>query len=267
MKAFHAILAMSVAFAGATVVSAITSRDTGAGREQPRVPVLAELFTSEGCSSCPPADDLLRQLLRAQPVAGVEVIAISEHVDYWNRLGWRDPFSSSQFSDRQSEYARAFGDGQIYTPQLVTDGSAGVVGNDAAAVGQALTRAAKAPRARLSISSQRVEPGKVEVAVTVADLPPTVAHGATFEVVVALVEDGLETAVTRGENARKHLHHDAVARVLGPIGSLLPGRTGGEFRKTILLTGFADLSNTRIVAFLQDRQSRRVAGVATARVP
>ena len=267
MKAFHAILAMLVAFAGATVVSAIASRDTGAGREQPRVPVLAELFTSEGCSSCPPADDLLRQLLRAQPVAGVEVIAISEHVDYWNRLGWRDPFSSSQFSDRQSEYARAFGDGQIYTPQLVIDGSAGVVGNDAAAVGQALTRAAKAPRARLSVSSHRVEPGKVEVAVAVSDVPTAVAPGATFEVVVALVEDGLETAVTRGENARKHLHHDAVARVLGPIGSLLPGRSGGEFRRTLALTGFADLGNARIVAFLQDRQSRRVAGVATARLP
>lgn len=267
MKAFHAILAMSVAFAGATVVSAITSRDTGAGREQPRVPVLAELFTSEGCSSCPPADDLLRQLLREQPVAGVDVIAISEHVDYWNRLGWRDPFSSPQFSERQSEYSRAFGDGQIYTPQLVIDGSAGVVGNDDVAVRRALAHAAKLPRARLAVSSHRVEPGKVEVAVTVSDLPPTVAPGATFEVVVALVEDGLETAVTRGENARKHLHHDAVARVLFPIGSLLPGRSGGEFRRTLALTGFADLGSARIVAFLQDRQSRRVVGVATASLP
>lgn len=267
MKAFNAILAMSVAFAGATAVSAITSREAGARREAPRVAVLAELFTSEGCSSCPPADDLLRQLLREQPVAGVEVIAISEHVDYWNRLGWRDPFASSQFSDRQSEYARAFGDGQIFTPQLVIDGSAGVVGNDAAAVRRALAQAAKAPRARLLVSSQRVEPGKLEVSVIVADLPPTVAHGATLEVVVALVEDGLETAVTRGENARKHLHHDAVARVLGPIGSLLPGRSGGEFRRTLALTGFADLGSARIVAFLQDRQSRRVVGVATASVP
>ena len=267
MKALHAVLAMAVAFAGATVVSAITSRDTNAGSEQPKVPVLAELFTSEGCSSCPPADDLLRHLLREQPVAGVEVIAISEHVDYWNRLGWRDPFSSSQFSDRQSEYARAFGDGQIYTPQLVVDGSAGVVGNDDGAVRRALAHAAKVPRARLSVSSQRVEPGKVEVAVVVSDLPTGVAAGAVLEVVVAIVEDGLETAVTRGENARKHLHHDAVARVLGPIGSLLPGRSGGEFKRTLALTGFADLGNARIVAFLQDRQSRRVAGIATASLP
>jgi len=267
MKASHAIVAAVLALACATAVSAWTTPNTLTANQTPRVAVLAELFTSEGCSSCPPADNLLRQLLREQPVAGVEVIAISEHVDYWNRLGWRDPFSSSQFSDRQGEYARAFGDGQIYTPQLVIDGSAGVVGNDAAAVRRALAQAATAPRARLAISSRGVEPGKVEVAVAVSDLPPAVAAGATFEVVVALVEDGLETAVTRGENARKHLHHDAVARVLGPIGSLLPGRSGGEFRRTLALTGFADLGRARIVAFLQDRQSRRVVGVAAASLP
>jgi len=159
MRTSHAMMAAVVAMACATAVSARTTPSTVTANDTPRVAVLAELFTSEGCSSCPPADDLLRQLLREQPVAGVEVIAISEHVDYWNRLGWRDPFSSSQFSDRQSEYARSFGDGQIYTPQLVIDGSAAVVGNDAAAVRQALVQAVKAPRARLSISGPPVAPG------------------------------------------------------------------------------------------------------------
>ncbi len=267
MRIFHEMLAMVVAFAGATVVSAMTSRDAGAERQASKVPVLAELFTSEGCSSCPPADDLLRQLLRDQPVPGVEVVAIGEHVDYWNRLGWHDPFSSPQFSDRQGQYARAFGNGQIYTPQLVVDGSIEVIGNDGAAVRKALAKAANSPRARITVSPWGVEAGKISVNVVVIDLPAALATGATFDVMVAIVEDGLETAVTRGENARKQLHHDAVARVLTSIGSLLPGRGGGEFSRTLAVTSVADMSHARVIAFLQDRQSRRVAGVATARVP
>ena len=99
------------------------------------------------------------------------------------------------------------------------------------------------------------------------DLPAARATGATFDVMVAVVEDGLETAVTRGENARKQLHHDAVGRVLTSIGSLLPGRSGGEFSKTLAVNSVADTGSARVVAFLQDRQSRRIAGVATARVP
>src|SRR3954447_2844775 len=79
--------------------------------------VIAELFTSEGCSSCPPADTLVRQLADAQPFDGAYLIAIEEHVDYWDRLGWRDPFSSAQFTSRQTEYNdRVFRTGSIYTP-------------------------------------------------------------------------------------------------------------------------------------------------------
>ena len=101
----------------------------------PRSMVVVELFTSEGCSSCPPADDVLSQLAHRQPVPGVEVLALGEHVDYWDRLGWRDPFSSPAFSSRQSTYdARVFHASQVYTPQLVIDGRLERVGSNARAV-------------------------------------------------------------------------------------------------------------------------------------
>src|ERR1700722_8770536 len=94
------------------------------------VPVIVELFTSEGCSSCPAADRLLSRLEQTQPVAGAQVVAIEEHVDYWNQLGWTDPFSSPQFRARQNDYAVAFKAKDIFTPQMVVNGQSVFVGSD-----------------------------------------------------------------------------------------------------------------------------------------
>src|SRR5438128_11127648 len=94
------------------------------------VPVLVELFTSEGCSSCPPADAVLARLVREQPVQGVEILALSEHVDYWDSLGWQEPYSNRIFTDRQQTYSSQLRRGNIYTPQAVVDGPAAVLGSD-----------------------------------------------------------------------------------------------------------------------------------------
>src|SRR5580704_490614 len=117
-------------------------------------PVVVELFTSEGCSSCPPADLLLRRLEKEQPVPGVEVIPLSEHVDYWNQLGWKDPFSSGRFTDRQRQYADVFHKDGPYTPQMVVDGAPEFVGSDGPRALKTIAEAARRPKASVTLSCQ-----------------------------------------------------------------------------------------------------------------
>src|ERR1700693_3664629 len=140
-----------------------------------QTPVLVELFTSEGCSDCPPADALLERLDRSQPVSGTELIVLSEHVDYWNDIGWKDPYSSHEYSERQSAYAARFGRRSVYTPQMVIDGHFELVGSDERRAIQAVENDTKFVKVPLSLSAIRFDGNdKLSMHVEAGPLGPSV---------------------------------------------------------------------------------------------
>ena len=231
-----------------------------------RVPVVVELFTSEGCSSCPPADDVLTRLVTTQPVPSAEIIALGEHVDYWDRLGWRDPFSSAAFSARQSEYAsKVFHTGNIYTPQIVVDGREEFVGSDYRAATGAIARAARLPGTRFRIilnADHKSSDTSTNVVIRVeAPVGTSLAGGA--DVLLAVTEDGLVTQVRRGENGGRQLRHSAVVRSLTSAGTISANVFPWSARTTLQLSSVWTLGGSRIVAFVQDRATKRVLGATS----
>ena len=215
--------------------------------DRPSGPVLVELFTSEGCSSCPPADRLLETLDR-----NPNLIVLSEHVDYWNQLGWRDPYSSAAASQRQSEYARKFHLESVYTPQIVINGRAEAVGNDTAAVTRAIAKGGQ--DAPVELSAVTRDGNNLHLRVHVGAVP------ANATVYVALADDKARSEVSRGENGGKTLNHVAVVRKLASIGT---AEMQHEFDKEITLPlGWEPKSGVRVIAFLEDRSSGAILGAA-----
>lgn len=210
-------------------------------------PVVVELFTSEGCSSCPPADALLVQL--SQQKSGVPLILLGEHVDYWNYIGWTDRFSSKQFSERQSEYASAL-QAQVYTPQMVIDGREQFVGNDAGEVQKRIAQAASTQKPA-KVSLQWEGSGKLRVSV----LAPQQGKA---QVLLAITEDGLSTEVGKGENGGKTLHHAAVVRSLKPIGKLADGKYEGTV--DVVRQGDWNQQKLKVAVLVQDSGSRKIVG-------
>jgi hypothetical protein len=191
------------------------------GRDVTRVPVLLELFTSEGCSSCPPADRLLESLDTKQPVSGAELIVLSEHVDYWNHLGWKDPFSSPQYSARQEEYVRKLGSGDVYTPQLVVDGRFQVVGSDSSEAASSVRKAIREPKIPMAISNITRAGDRVSARIDITASPQS-AKAPKGILFVAIADNRDESQVARGENAGRSLAHVAVTRVLKQVGMVDP---------------------------------------------
>ena len=232
------------------------------GPTPPRVPVLVELFTSEGCSSCPPADQLLASLQREQPVAAAEIIVLGLHVDYWDRLGWKDPFSSASFTDRQQQYSRAFRSDDVYTPQMVVDGQSAFTGSDRNAAVGAVTAAAARPHLPVLVTA-RAAADSVRL---VIDLPAAPAGSEPVEVIAALTESGLTSSVSRGENRGRTLQHVAVARKMQAFGSLGADAFVAEGQWRLDRAWGTGTGGLSAVVWLQGTKTRHVYGAATAKV-
>src|SRR5262245_4010684 len=252
-----------VLVSGVSMVATHTDRSAEPPKATNRV-VIAELFTSEGCSSCPPADDELGRLLVRQ-ASGVEVLALGEHVDYWDSLGWRDRFSSARFSERQSEYdARVFKTGSIYTPQLVIDGHLQMVGSDHSAIQRAIEQAAQARKSNVAVQA-RADAHDVRVEIAV-DVPDGVAIRDATELVVAITENRLATEVRRGENGGRILKHEAVVRSLQTVGVMPVQQRTWRTGVSIPAGPEWHRENVRAVAFLQERASRRIVGAGSSTI-
>lgn len=221
--------------------------------------VLVELFTSEGCSSCPPADKLLAELDENQLVSGAQVIALSEHVDYWNRLGWKDPFSSAQFTERQTDYSRTLHVEDIYTPQMIVDGQNQFVGNQRATALEAIAMAAQSPKARIEAAIKSSTPNSITLSIHAGDVPE-VSRGDRADVILAVTESGLMSNVARGENAGRRLTHSAVTRSLVTLGTI----EGKDFNaeQVVQLNSVWKRARLRAVVLVQERGSRRILGAA-----
>ncbi len=227
-------------------------------------PVLIELFTSEGCSSCPPADRLL-QKLDTQPVPGAQLIVLSEHVDYWNHIGWKDPYSDHSYSERQSAYAERFGLGSVYTPQMVVDGSSEFNGSDSSLADKAFAKALSAPTIPVRLSSISTDASNILHAhIEVGTLPSTFASPQA-EVYIAVALNRAESQVSAGENAGHRLTHVAVVRRFTKIGVLQQGQILTQDVRLKLDPG-SDPRNLRLIAFVQEPRQGRVLGAASALV-
>jgi len=259
-----AVLVLSIlALAALPYIRAASKPAIPASEETRRTPVLVELFTSEGCSSCPPADALLERLDRYQPINGAELIVLSEHVDYWNDIGWKDPFSSHEYSERQSAYASQFGLGSIYTPQMVVDGHIEFVGSDERRATQAIESATKVRKIPVSIASSLSDEKTITLHIEAGALPSS-GGPESAGVFLAIADNADESQVSRGENAGRTLKHVAVLRSLMRIGAV-DGTTGFSRDMKVNLNA-KDRRNRRVAVIVQGASAGKVWGAGLARL-
>jgi len=250
-----------IAIAWALATAAGSPAQTPTSNPRPKV-VLVELFTSEGCSACPPADALLRKINGSNTSTGQLIVGISEHVTYWNRLGWADPFSQETFTARQNGYGESLRLDSVYTPQMVVNGREQFVGSDRNSLDRALLREqAQAPLVDVRIASASVQGNALQVAFSVsAGKLPTGAD------LIAVITDDLDQSnVLRGENSGRSLSHVAVARTFVKVGRV--ATDAQQIVQVPLPASFHDKRGHHLVLFAQAPGQGAILGADSLALP
>jgi hypothetical protein len=227
-------------------------------------PILVELFTSEGCSSCPPADAFLEKIDASQPVPNAQLIVLSEHVDYWDHDGWKDPHSSAELTARQNEYVQVFGLRSPFTPQFIVDGTRELRANDPQQIGTVFKDAAVSPKIPMRIEEVSVDPGNPNIIRAHLSIDRN-SGNRNADIYLAAALDRVESQVLHGENGGRHLTHIAVAVQLTRVGKLGKGKSFDETVQLKLKPG-TDLKNLRIIAFAQESGPGKVLGAALKKI-
>lgn len=259
------LLALMVRRPGITGSVAADMKDVPATSNAPdaaSTPVLVELFTSEGCSSCPPADALLSRLDRTQPIRGADIIVLEEHVDYWDRLGWKDSFSSEAATARQNEYGEAFGGSQVYTPQMIVDRRAEFVGSSDADALRAIRVASQAPKPAIQLTWEKGDTLAIHI-----EQVNNAGHGDGQQLFLVVAENMLHSDVKRGENAGRVLEHNGVVRQVLPLGKIDAAPSGFSSSVAVHSVREWNRAHLRAVVFVQERRSRHVLAAAAISFP
>ncbi|MDB5125192.1 MAG: hypothetical protein JWP94_3321 [Mucilaginibacter sp.] len=237
-----ALVLASTAFIRARSANKINSDNKGFA--------VVELFTSEGCSSCPPADELVAKIQKES--AGKPVYILAYHVDYWNHLGWKDQFSNADFSKRQHDYANYLRLQSVYTPQIVVNGKTEFVGSEEGTLRNAIRASLqKAPASQFDLTILKTDKKQVSLKYTVEGIDKNTV------LFVAILQKAAQTKVMRGENGGHTLSHVQIVRKLQR--ALLNGSSGVE--NITLPQGF-DARNWEIIGFLQNTANGAVTGAA-----
>ncbi|MEM8961277.1 MAG: DUF1223 domain-containing protein [Acidobacteriota bacterium] len=235
-------LAFLITTALATVlVALLVTAPTSQATEPTASPVVLELFTSEGCSSCPPADRLLAQLADSD----LDVVTLAYHVTYWDYLGWQDRFADQAWDKRQEAYALTIADRRLYTPQVVVDGRWHTVGSDGQEVRDLFERAAAEPKpVRLHVSTTAND-NALEIALLAKTAQPLDGN---VLLSLAVTENKLSTPVGRGENRGRELRHERVVHELIEVGVLAAGERTAKLETTVSLDKAWNLDHVELVA-------------------
>jgi hypothetical protein len=235
--------------ASVAILAALTLTMHGVPPKLGPTPVVVELFTSQGCSSCPPADALIHDIANDPALRG-RVIPLAFHVDYWDSLGWRDPFSSAEWTQRQARYARTMHLNSAYTPQAVVNGIREFVGSNRSALSAALEKASnEKPRTAITLTARRE--GNSLIATIHASVP------ANDDLMLAIVEDGVTTKIEHGENAGRTITNDAIVR------RLIRVTPGQATMRVPLDAAWRDVSAT---VFVQDRTTLMIGAAASTQL-